>query len=93
MRDAIPIPVVCFAKHDKYGAEGMKLQYQYRAARLPRMLASTLSDLQSVGQANSRSQLDIKQQFEHFIIEFNTSIAPIGGEHGVSVHATPDTIV
>ena len=45
MRDAIPIPVLCFAKHDKYGAEGMKLQYQYRAARLPRMLASTLSDL------------------------------------------------
>ena len=77
LRDSIPITEAAFARHAKYGQGELSEIYKYRSARLPRMLATVLSQIQLYGQSKSWAIADIEQQLRQFIHAFNTIIAPV----------------
>ena len=94
MRDNIPITEAAFASHSKYGQGSADDVYKFRSARLPRMLATVLSEIQLHGHSKSWSVADIQQQSKQFLCSFNTIIAP--GEstaETVSEDATPESIM
>ena len=92
--DSIPITKAAFALHAKHGTGELSVMYKYRSTRLPRMLATVLSEIQLYGQSKSWAIPDIQQHFRQFIRAFNTIIAPDNnGQARVSVDATPDSII
>ena len=82
----------CFLKHVKYGIQGHKLYYEYRAERLPYMLATALSELQAHGNASQWPLPEVWQHGVNFITAFNTIIFPAGGQR-VPSDATPESIM
>jgi hypothetical protein len=94
LRDSIPVTEAAFALHAKYGMGELSVMYKYRSTRLPRMLATVLSEIQLYDPSKSWAIPDIQQQFRQFIRAFNTIIAPDNnGQERVSVDATPDSIM
>jgi hypothetical protein len=53
MRDNRPITEAAFASHSKYGQGSPSDIYKFRSARLPRMLATVLSEIQLHGHSKS----------------------------------------
>jgi hypothetical protein len=93
-RDNIPITEAAFASHSKYGQGSPSDIYKFRSARLPRMLATVLSEIQLHGHSRSWSIADIQQQSKQFICYFNTIIAPgAAAAETVSEDATPESIM
>ena len=94
LRDSIPITGAAFDSHPKYGQGSAEDIYKFRSTRLPKMLATVLSEIQLHGTTKSWSINDIQQQSIRFLRSFNMIIAP--GESTattVSEDATPDSIM
>ena len=98
VRDSIPLTDAAFASHPKYGqgSTGTLSRdiYKFRSARLPKMLATVLSEIQLHGHTKSWSIDDIQQQSVQFLRSFNTIIAPGDSTAAtVSEDATPESIM
>jgi len=98
VRDSIPLTDAAFANHPKYGqgSAGTLSRdiHKFRSARLPKMLATVLSEIQLHGHTKSWAVDDIQQQLVQFLRSFNTIIAP-GDSNAVTVSedATPESIM
>lgn len=92
LRNSIPITADCFLKDSKYGVDGHEANHNFRADRLPYILATALSELRAFGTSSKWSLPDVQQHMANFVAEFNTIIIPAGGQP-VPSDATPESVM